>query len=241
MLEISFALIAFFTSMLTAIIGLGGGLLLIALMPGFLPAAVIIPIHSVVQLASNVSRAAFAWRAIRWEYFGAFAIGSAIGGLIAVQFIKLINIEYISLFIGLFILMNVWTPQIFEWLGKLKGEFITIGILQTGLGMIGGATGPLGQASLMRRDLSKDEIVTTTAMFMSFTHITKLVAFAILGVNIMIWWKLMLGMVLGVVLGSWVGTHVRTKVDDKIFKQILSILLTVLAIRMIYIVLFSNN
>ena len=241
MFELSFTLIAFFTSMLTAIIGLGGGLLLIALMPGFIPVAVIIPIHSVVQLASNASRAAFAWHTIRWEYFFAFAIGSVVGGLIAVQFIKLIDIEYISLFIGLFILMNVWTPQVFEWLGKLKGELFTIGILQTGLGMIGGATGPLGQASLMRRNLNKDEIVTTTALFMSFTHITKLAAFAILGVNIMIWWKLMLGMVLGVVLGSWAGTHVRTKVNDKIFKQVLSILLTVLAVRMIYIILFANS
>jgi uncharacterized protein len=241
MFELGFTLIAFFTSMLTAIIGLGGGLLLIALMPGFLPAAAIIPIHSVVQLASNASRAAFAWQTIRWEYFIAFAVGSIFGGLIAAQFIRLINIEYISLFIGLFILMNVWTPQVFQWLGRLKGEFITIGILQTGLGMIGGATGPLGQASLMRRGLSKDEIVTTTALFMSFTHITKLVAFAILGVNIIFWWKLMLGMVVGVILGSWAGTKVRTKVDDKIFKQALSILLTVLAVRMIYVVLFLNG
>lgn len=241
MLELSFTLIAFFTSMMTAIIGIGGGMLLIALMPGFIPAAVIIPIHAVVQLASNASRAAFAWPAIRWEYFFAFAVGSVIGGSIAVQFIKLINIEYIALFIGLFILMNVWTPQVFAWLGRLKGEFLTIGILQTGLGMIGGATGPLGQASLMRRELSKDEIVTTTALFMSFTHITKLVAFAILGVNLALWWKLMLGMVTGVILGSWVGTQVRTKVDDKIFKQILSMLLTVLAFRMIYIVLVSHS
>ncbi|HAY46730.1 MAG TPA: sulfite exporter TauE/SafE family protein [Gammaproteobacteria bacterium] len=238
MFELAFTFIAFFTSMLTAIIGLGGGLLLIALMPGFLPTAVIIPIHSVVQLASNASRAAFAWRAIRWEYFTAFAIGSIIGGLIATQFIRLINIEYISLFIGLFILMNVWTPKIFEWLGRLKGEFFTIGILQTGLGMIGGATGPLGQASLMRRDLSKDEIVTTTALFMSFTHITKLFAFAILGVNLLVWWKLMFGMVVGVILGSWAGTKVRTKVNDAIFKQVLSVLLTILAIRMIYAVVF---
>ena len=104
--------------------------------------------------------------------------------------------------------------------------------------MIGGATGPLGQASLMRRDLSKDEIVTTTALFMSFTHITKLFAFAILGVNLLVWWKLMFGMVVGVILGSWAGTKVRTKVNDAIFKQVLSVLLTILAIRMIYAVVF---
>ena len=39
---------AFFTSMTTAIAGIGGGVMLIAMMPGFLPVAAIIPVHGVV-------------------------------------------------------------------------------------------------------------------------------------------------------------------------------------------------
>ena len=42
--------IAFLTSAFTAMAGIGGGLVLVALMPGFLPAQAIVPVHGVVQL-----------------------------------------------------------------------------------------------------------------------------------------------------------------------------------------------
>ena len=51
--------VAFLTSTVAGIFGLGGGVLLIVLMPGFVPAGAIIPLHAVVQLASNASRAGF--------------------------------------------------------------------------------------------------------------------------------------------------------------------------------------
>ena len=57
--DILLILIAFGTSTLTAITGIGGGMMLIAIMPGFLPAAAIVPVHGMVQLFSNSSRAFF--------------------------------------------------------------------------------------------------------------------------------------------------------------------------------------
>ena len=71
--------IVFFTSCLAAIIGMGGGILLIALMPGLVPAAAIIPIHAATQLASNVSRAAFGWRDIDRGIIPAFTVGALAG------------------------------------------------------------------------------------------------------------------------------------------------------------------
>ncbi len=43
------------TSMLTAVTSIGGGMMLIVIMPGFLPAAAIVPVHALVQLFSNSS------------------------------------------------------------------------------------------------------------------------------------------------------------------------------------------
>ena len=47
--------VSFLTSTFTGIIGIGGGLMLISVMPGLLPAAAIVPVHGAVQLASNSS------------------------------------------------------------------------------------------------------------------------------------------------------------------------------------------
>jgi len=104
--------------------------------------------------------------------------------------------------------------------------------------LIGGAVGPLANASLLRKDLSKNELVTTSAVLMAITHVLKIIAFIVLGVSVAQWWKLILGMSVMSVLGSWVGTGFRRKVDDHNFKRAFSVLLTVLALRMVYITIY---
>ncbi|WP_161787446.1 hypothetical protein [Endozoicomonas numazuensis] len=47
-------LAAFLTSAVTAVLGVGG-VLLITLMPGLIPVAAIVPVHGVVQFFSNTS------------------------------------------------------------------------------------------------------------------------------------------------------------------------------------------
>ena len=59
MTEFALVPLALLTSTIAATLGMGGGVILIAVMPGFVPPAAIIPIHAVTQLASNLSRAAF--------------------------------------------------------------------------------------------------------------------------------------------------------------------------------------
>lgn len=72
-------LISLITSLISAIVGLGGGMMLIALMPLLLAIPVIIPIHAVARIASNSSRVTFAVKDVRWAYFLPFFIGSLVG------------------------------------------------------------------------------------------------------------------------------------------------------------------
>ena len=77
--------VSFLTSAFTAIIGVGGGIALISVMPGLLPAAAIIPIHGAVQLASNASRVFFGFRHIDWRIFWPFAGGAVLGAVAGAQ------------------------------------------------------------------------------------------------------------------------------------------------------------
>lgn len=224
--------ISLFTSMGTAVLGLGGGMLLIAFMPGLVSSVAIIPLHSVAQLASNFSRAAFDYRSVRWEFGLSFFAGSLIGGLLSAQFTSLINLDYIPLFIAAFILFNVWGGG-FDLGGKPKGEFFTIGLVQTFLGMLVGATGPMAHSTLVRKQIERDQLVVTSALFMTITHSIKIVAFMFLGFSFLQYWRLCIGMVVAVIVGSYIGTHMRKRVPDKYFKLVLKILLTLLALRMI--------
>lgn len=234
--EILLVAIAFATSIVTAITGIGGGMILIAFMPGLIPAPAIVPVHGLVQLFSNSSRALFGWRFMRWEFVLAFIAGAVIGGLIAVGITLEINLEYSPILIAGYILFNAWGPRL-NFKSPIKGEFALLGALQTGLSMMVGATGPLTQAAMLRRGLQRDSLVVTGAFMMTFTHLIKVILFALIGFSFISYWKLIAGMSAGVILGALLGTHIRYKIPEDLFRRGLKWILTLLALRMIYITL----
>ncbi len=227
-------LAAFGTSIITAIAGVGGGMILIAFMPGLLPASAIIPVHAIVQLFSNGSRALFGWQDIDWGFTTAFISGAILGGLVAAGITLEINLEYTPLLIAAYILWSVWGPKL-QFQRAQRGEFFVIGFIQTALSMIIGATGPMGQASLVARGLQRDALVVTAAFMMIFTHLIKIILFGLLGFAFINYWQAILGMSAGVIAGAFVGTHIRYKVPEAIFRPCIKGLLTILAIRIIVI------
>lgn len=230
------AALAFATATLTAITGIGGGIILVASMPGLLPAPAIVPVHAMVQLFSNASRALFGWRFISPEFLLAFAAGACIGGPLAAALLRHVNLDYTPLMIAAYILFSVWGPKL-KFSIPQRIEFVTIGLLQTGLSMVVAATGPLGQAALMRRGLGRDALVVTAAAMMSFTHGVKIIMFMLLGFTFSDYWQSIAAMSAGVILGTLLGTRIRYRIPEKKFKTGLKWLLTLLALRMIYITL----
>jgi len=209
---------------------------LIAVMPGLLPGATIVPVHAMVQLFANSSRALFGWRFLSWEFVLAFIAGSIGGGLIAAGVTREINLEYTPLIIAAYILFTVWGPRV-EFSKPIRGEFVAIGLVQTGLSMLVGATGPMGQAALLGKGLQRDALVVTSALMTTFTHLIKTVLFALLGFSFISYWEIILGMSAGVICGALLGTHIRYKIPQALFQKILKWVLTLLALRMIYITL----
>jgi uncharacterized membrane protein YfcA len=234
--DVLLILIAGATSAVTAVTGIGGGMMLIAIMPGFLPAAAIVPVHAVVQLFANSSRAMFGWRFLRWEFVLAFIAGSILGGSIAAGIAREINLAYTPLFIAAYILFITWGPAP-KFNKPPPGEFVIIGAIQTGLSMLVGATGPMSQAALMARGLQRDALVVSGALMTTFTHLTKVLLFALLGFSFIEFWQVILGMSIAVIVGALIGTRIRYQVPEALFRRILKWALTLLALRMIYLTL----
>jgi len=238
MTELLLILLAFTTSVISGVFGLGGGLILIAFMLSLLPPIAIVPIHAVTQLISNGSRAVFSFSAIRWEFAFTFLLGSIVGSVLAAQVTVSLNLDYIPLLIAGFILFNVWGGGIRIRRG-IKGEFFSLGLLQTGLGMLVGATGPLTQSTLVNKGLARDSIVATSALLMSITHILKMLMFGLIGFSFMQYAGLITGMVIAVVTGSYLGTRMRHRVPNVLFQRLIKYLLTLLAIKMIVTTLYT--
>ena len=118
------------TSMIAAVGGVGGGTALISIMPGLMPAAAIIPIHGLTQIASNLSRALMGLKHTNWCFAGQYAIGAAIGAWLGSFFILDIEWETMPLYLGIFILILTWMPK-FSSAPDLPARFTALGAVQT--------------------------------------------------------------------------------------------------------------
>ena len=76
------ALAALVTATISGIIGMGGGILLLAVIFSFLPHQDAIPVHAVVQLASNGTRLLAFLGNVDWPTIGRFALGAIPGAAI---------------------------------------------------------------------------------------------------------------------------------------------------------------
>ncbi|MBU0924208.1 sulfite exporter TauE/SafE family protein [bacterium] len=232
MTELFLGIVTFLTSTIAGIVGLGGGMMLIAILPSFLPLNALIPIHGLTQMSSNLSRAVFGYKDVQFEVIPKFLLGSFLGIALFTSILNFISLEYVPLFIGVYILLSLWSKKFNEKIKRYENYFLA-GFFQTGLSMVVGATGPLTMTLLLKDYKDKDKVVATAAALMSLTHILKVFVFMYFGFVFFDYIGIIIAMVIGAVAGSWVGTTLRDKIDGKKFTMILKVLLSLLAAKII--------
>ncbi len=237
-LNILLFFISCFTSAASAVIGIGGGILLLAAMSLVVPTSSLIPLHGVVQLSSNVSRALTQVSALTWSIVLPFSIGGLLGALLGSFVLPFFDWHYAPPIIGMLILVFTWLPTRTEKDSSTKqffwGRFFSLGALQTFLSLFVGVTGPLNAPFLVREGLSRDEVVVTHAGQMTALHCIKIFTFGLLGFNYSSHVLMVLCMIAGAVLGSIIGTKLRARIPEAMFRKVLKYVLSVLALRMIW-------
>jgi len=153
---LALAFFATLTSVLTAVAGLGGGMLLLALMAQLFAPAILIPLHGVAQFFSNANRGVIHRQQLQWSYLRPFVIGSAIGAFAFVPLVVFVNPALGAFAVGCFILLVTWFPK---WLNVSRLPFILSGALTSGLGVLFGATGPLAMSAHPKAEWTKEQIV----------------------------------------------------------------------------------
>ncbi len=232
LLELTLLLIAFITSTIAGVVGIGGGMMLIAILPSFLPLNALIPVHGLTQMSSNVSRAFFGYKEVQYQVIPKFLVGSFLGIALFASILSFISLEYVPLFIGVYILLSLWSEKFNEKIKRYESYFLA-GFFQTGLSIVVGATGPLTMTLLLKDFKDKDKVVATGAALMSITHILKVFVFIYFGFVFFDYIGVLIFMIIGAVLGSFVGTKLRNRIDGKKFELILKLLLSLLAIKLI--------
>jgi uncharacterized membrane protein YfcA len=219
---------SFFTSALTAAVGVGGGLLMLGLMTYIVPIAALIPVHGLVQLGSNTGRSYLQRDHINWPIVRFFLAGSLLGVLLGAMIFIRMPLDILKGVLGLFILVIVWVklPQ----LKKANPIVVAIGGAGTTfVSLFVGATGPLVAVFLSKLFDSHKQMVATHGMTMTVQHLLKVIAFGFVGFAFWNWLPLVLLIVISGFAGTKFGTVLLGKVPEEKLKLGFKIVITVVA------------
>lgn len=221
------------TSALTAAAGIGGGLVLLGVMASFLPPVIVIPIHGVVQLGSNVGRAALMRQHIDGHILLPFVLGSLLGVVLGAKLFVALPSVVLQAILGTFVLASVWLPKLKASKIANRG-FVLVGLVGSFCTMFVGATGPFVASFITPDRLQRHAVVATHACCMSVQHMLKVIAFGFLGFAFLPWVPMLALMIAAGFLGTLLGKRLLDRLPHRIFARAFKVILTVLALRLLY-------
>lgn len=216
----------------TAAMGIGGGVMLIAVMATLMPAAAVIPVHGVVQIGSNAARAVLQRAHIDWKTSLYFFLGSIIGVAIGGSIVVTLPTDILKGGLALFILYTVWGPKLkFVSDGYLSVSLI--GLIASFLTMFFGATGVFIAGLMNQRGYTPRQFVGTHSVCMGLQHVLKIVVFGLLGFAFADWLGVIAMMLIGGVTGTFLGSLLLNRLPAAMFKKGLKVILTLLALNLL--------
>lgn len=229
---VSFIVISFFTSALTAAFGIGGGVILLIIMGYFLPIAAAIPIHGFVQFGSNAGRTFLLRKFIVWNKLLPFLFGSVFGAWLGVDLVQIIPDWILKLILGAFTIIFTWIkiPRLAE-IGHTGLVFF--GLSTTFLSMFIGASGPLNLSVLEKIIKARQSLIASTGAVMTIQHFLKISVFWLSGFAFYTWMPLIIAMMVSGFAGTYFGIKFLHIIPENIFRKYLKIALTIISLDLI--------
>ncbi len=224
---------AFGTAIISGTMGMGGGILLLAVMANYISPKELIPIHGLVQLMSNSSRAFLSFSFINKKLTALFFAGALMGAILGKNIVIALPEKEFRLVLSGFILFMTWAPRP-RFLPKFKGKFIVLGGVATFMSLFVGATGPFIAPFFLHENLEKRALVATKAATQICVHLLKVLVFINIGFSVGEYLPLVSSMIVAVFLGNWVGRYCMDLFSEKDFRLAFRVIVTLLASRMIW-------
>ncbi|MEL6892855.1 MAG: sulfite exporter TauE/SafE family protein [Actinomycetota bacterium] len=227
---------ALLTSILSAVAGLGGGVILLIAIAQFVAPTTAIPIQGAIQLASNSSRAWFLRDDVAWPPVGWSSLLLLPASLLGVAVATSLPEDAIRVVLAAFVLVLAWRPTILRWRGGRSlppPALVGVGGLSGFVNTTVGASGPVTSPFFRAVTATHVAFVATAAVTQVLAHTAKLIAFTAEG------WRIgdHLGViaigVAGVVVGSRIGTHLVGRMPERTLATLFQVVLTALALRLL--------
>ncbi|MGB8225167.1 MAG: sulfite exporter TauE/SafE family protein [Polyangiales bacterium] len=238
MFEISTVLVlvmaCFVTATVSAILGMAGGVTLLGVMTALLPAPVVVPLHGIVQLASNWTRTWAFRRHVRWSIFFAFMLPAVVGVGIAASIWADLELTWFRAWVGAFILLFlVWRRYKPDLRNPPIWSYAALGLAAGLLAIFVGASGPFLAPFFLRDDFENEEVIATKAICQTWLHLLKIPAFLALSFDYTPYAPMLVGLVVAVIGGTYFGKHLLSRISKDRFVFWFQLVLAILAVYLI--------
>ena len=236
---------ALITSSISAVLGMGGGIILLGIMAIIIPEGyMVIALHGMIQLFSNTTRTYLFRKHINQNIIKEFTVGSLIGACISaviifllIQFYEVnsaneIKVDFLKPIIGVFIIWYLFLKGPKK--GKKSKSFIKVGSISGLASIFIGATGPLIAPFFLSGKLTKENIIVNKAACQVITHLTKIPLFIyFFNVSYIKEYSLLLPLIAAVYIGTNLGKRLLSFIPEKTFKILFKVALTAIAIKLL--------
>lgn len=225
---------AFATAALSGLVGAGGGTILIGvLFAAGIPPVLAVPLHAVVQLASNASRTVAYLGDVRWRAAAIFCLGAVPAPFLVAPLLARADPDVIRLIMAVFILWALLPRLAFGQSWSDRNAMGAAGVLSGGVGAVVGATGLLIAPLFLRPGWSSKATIGNLALCQALGHLAKVIAFMAVGVAVWAYPLLLGGMVLGVIAGTAVGRWAHQFLPPGRFRLLFRGILVVLVAKLL--------
>ena len=226
------------TSVLSAVIGMAGGIVLLSLMLLYLEPLAAIPLHGAIQLVSNGARTFIQRKHVDWSLCRRYGLLLLPAGAAGLPVAYALPASLTRTLIGVFVLGATWRPG---WLmlgthpehTRPSLRFYLLGGVAGFLQVVIGATGPLIAPFFLNLGLSRQSLVGTKAACQTLGHLAKLLLFGLAGFAFQDFGLLLLSMSAAVIVGTWLGSRLLEKVNERVFTLLFKGFLTAVALRLV--------
>jgi uncharacterized membrane protein YfcA len=222
------------TSLLSGVLGMGGGILLAGALAFLLPLSTALLLHAVTQLTANAYRAFLLRKHFQYRIITHYGVGMmctlVLFSAISVQIEK----PLFYLLLGIIALSSYWLPTNKLLDATKTSHAIAAGFSVSALHLFVGVAGPLLDMFFQKTTLNRFQIVATKAATQSLGHLLRigfyLTVFDSAFNTISVQPETLVAIMLLACIGTYAGSKLLSKMSDAHFLTGSRLLLTILGV-----------
>ena len=209
------------TSLLSGLVGMAGGVVLMAVLVNILPVSSAMVLHGITQFTANGSRTLILRKHLMWRLLPGYILGAsvAVAGFSALLFVP--EASVVLILVGLFPWLARLQPKSSALNITRPASNIICGFSVTSAQLLAGAAGPLLDLFYLNSGLDRQTVVANKALTQTIGHLLRIFYYgAIISVATPLPNWLFLAAAIAAVIGTRLGTWLLARWDDQRFQRV---------------------